>query len=176
MKPSNSISWFEFSIAPSKYAFPEVQALPYQTQFRADRGRRTYTFEEKAALDDIEDIGRLEEDWDADGALSIQAQTKENALLAASWVMTSTPVPGIAPNPNGTITMEWESTFGSGHLEIGRTKYSFYINRPGYKFFSAEGSTDKIPPYLGLLISNHLFPVSPGSTSTILQGNVQHTR
>jgi hypothetical protein len=179
MEVTRSIPLSAFSIAPSAYAFPGEYLSWYQAQLLANAAfttHQTYTFEEKAVFDDIEHTGELKADWDGDGALPIQEQTKNNALLAARSIVASAPVPGIAPNPNGTISMEWETNLGSGHLEIGRTKYSFYLEAPGCKLFTAQGSVDKMVPYLGLLVSRYLFPPAPGGTSITLQGNVQHTR
>jgi hypothetical protein len=71
--------------------------------------------------------------------------------------------------------MEWETQFGAGHLEIGRRKYSFYIDRPGQESFFATGSIDHIEPYLGLLIASSLFPTPAGAASTVIEGDLRST-
>jgi hypothetical protein len=139
---------------PSAYYEPFIALQSLQQGYNWSA---LHVFELEAAKQEIKNLGQLEPNWDGYGALKIQEQTQKNALVAAETIFTWVPIPDIAPNANGTISMEWESEFGIGHLEIGQTKYSFYMDRPigGSVFY--DGSADQIVPYLGTLIASGLF-------------------
>ena|SRR5216684_5762 len=127
----------------------------------------------EAARQEIEQIAALDANWDGYGALRIQEQTKRNALAAVELMLLWAPVPDIVPNPNGTISMEWETDSGIGHFEIGQSMYSFYIERQDGDPILSDGSAGDVVPQLGLVISSVLFPVTPGAAaSTIVEGNV----
>lgn len=114
-------------------------------------------------------------DWDGYGALALAPETKENALKAIERMLLEAPSPEFSPNPNGTISFEWATNNGSAHLEIGRTKFSFYV-RPGVGnpiFF--EGAADQVSRLHGSLLADVLFPLSvgaPPATRITYSGNV----
>jgi len=74
----------------------------------------------------VRDLATLGADWDGYGALAIDPLTISNATTAIRALLPLVPKPDVTPNPNGTISFEWESGIGLSHLEIGKTKYSFY--------------------------------------------------
>jgi len=119
-------------------------------------------FEVEAAKSEIDLLGTLQLNWDGYGGLAIQEDTKNNALFAAEQILVWTPMPDIAPNSNGTISMEWETEQGVGHLEIGRSRYSFYIQRTHGSPIFADGPTGQLAPLLGIIVSSVLYPDAPG--------------
>lgn len=157
------------------YIIPDVQNLPQQVQLPATAIPNPFTgssarselreFEIGRAKEEIRDLARLKENWDGYGALPILQQTETNALTAAEVVFKFAPIPEIYSNPNGTISMEWETEHGSGYLEIGRTRYSFYIDRAGSAPIFAAGQSDEVTSFLGILIASVLFPV-PGTVAS----------
>jgi hypothetical protein len=96
--------------------------------------------------------------WDGYGAIAIGNETKSNALEALNRLENLTCAPEVTPNPNGTLSFEWETSQGFGLLEIGRTRYSYYL-RPhcGSPILSA-GDADEINPAVGLLVDALLYP------------------
>lgn len=81
-------------------------------------------------MDRIEEFGKLSENWDGHGASSISNQARDNAnhfietIEAAPF---NTPAPEVLPQPNGTISFEWETPFVEVYLEVGNTLCSGYI-------------------------------------------------
>ncbi len=150
------------------------EPLAVRAFLRASSGQTYHVFELDAAKINIKELAQLPRNWDGYGALPIQEGTACNALAAADQLFSWAPIPDIAPNPNGTISMEWESESGIAFFEVGRTRYSFFIDRTGASPIYADGAADAVPPYIGLLIQATLFPTPPGgAASTTVEGNVQ---
>lgn len=97
-------------------------------------------------------------DWDGYGALPIGDATKMNALGALNHIEALTVAPEITSNPNGTLSFEWETNQGFGQLEIGRTRYSFYVQPRSGSPFLDSGDANDINPAVGLLVDGLLFP------------------
>jgi len=153
-------------------AISAVQILPQYSQ-----SIRLGTFELEEAKRQITELTTLIDNWDGYGAIRIQEHTKNNALAATGQILQFSPFPTeIAPNSNGTISLDWETEFGAAHLEIGLTRYSFYMDRKGGASIFCDGSAEEIVPQLGILISSGLFPPSPGTAAlTTVTENVQST-
>lgn len=112
----------------------------------------------------------MAEGWDGYDGLLIGTLVERNALRALDVLLPNTPAPELTPNSNGTLSLEWESSEGVAHLEIGRTRYSFYINpRTGSPFF-ADGQANVLDPEIGLWISQMLYPLG-NNTSTFYRGS-----
>src|ERR1017187_2081419 len=108
------------------------------------RGPRLDVFDLEEAKRDITELGALGENWDGYGAIPIQGRTRRNAIAATDQILLWAPFPSdIAPNPNGTISLEWGTEFGTAQLEIGLTRCSFYMDRRGGASFFWDGSTDQ---------------------------------
>lgn len=107
----------------------------------------------------IDDIALMQDNWDGYGAIQIEQATKKNAKNALKKLHTVSPIPDITPNPNGTISLAWESAEGFGHLEIGRTKFSFYIKPRSGLPILADGDAEDIDEDIGTWVSNMLFPL-----------------
>lgn len=131
----------------------EVVALRFESDLAAERG---------TARETIEACARMPENWDGYGALRIRAETAQNALDVLEVLPDEVPTPDVTPNPNGTLSFEWESASGVGHLEIGRTRFSFYIqarhlDHPVLK----DWRRGEPVPNVGQLLINHLYPMVP---------------
>lgn len=96
--------------------------------------------------------------WDGYGALPIGDETKKNALGALNHLETSTRSPEITSNPNGTLSFEWETNRGFGQLEIGRTRYSFYVQPHNGSPFLDSGDASEVNSAVGLLVDALLYP------------------
>jgi hypothetical protein len=96
--------------------------------------------------------------WDGYGALAIGDETKKNALGALKHLETLTCAPEITSNPNGTLSFEWESNRGFGQLEIGRTRYSFYVQPHNGPSLLGSGDASEVNSTVGLLVDALLYP------------------
>ena len=72
----------------------------------------------------LADLARLEPGWDGHGAdpITPSCLTKVSTVLAA--LPAGTPCPEVVPNPNGTLTLDWQAGGYSLSLECGATRYS----------------------------------------------------
>ncbi|MGC1614284.1 MAG: hypothetical protein WA736_06345 [Candidatus Acidiferrum sp.] len=114
-----------------------------------------------AARDAVEHLAFAEDNWDGYGAIPINFQTKTNAKVALIQLESSVPAPQVTPNPNGTFSFEWETEEGAAHLEIGRTKYSFYLKPINGAPYFARGHVNQLDAKLGFIVDDGLFPKNP---------------
>lgn len=96
--------------------------------------------------------------WDGYGALPVGDMAKKNALTALEHLESLTCAPEITSNPNGTLSFEWETHRGFGQLEIGRTRYSFYVQPQNGSPFLTTGETSELNPAVGILVDALLYP------------------
>ncbi|MCL4524687.1 MAG: hypothetical protein M1453_00525 [Acidobacteria bacterium] len=96
--------------------------------------------------------------WDGYGALPIGDETRKNALGALGALENLTCAPEITQNPNGTVSFEWETNRGYGQLEIGRTRYSFYVGPHKGSLFLDNGDAGDVNHAVGLLVDALLYP------------------
>jgi hypothetical protein len=146
MKPWETYSSVRFS-AMDGYSRP-AYVLPYSHRFS----------EYRTASQAVDQLAFTEADWDGFGGIPINAATQANAKVALRQLEAGVSAPQVTPNSSGTFSFEWETNYGSAHLEIGRTKYSFYV-RPivGNPHFS-RGHVNQLDPTLGFIVDEALFP------------------
>lgn len=77
----------------------------------------------RGILDQYKD---LEWNWDGHSALPVSDETWLNAERFLTRLNPEMPLPTIYPNPNGTLSFRWRDDKKSAHLEMGKTRYSFY--------------------------------------------------
>jgi hypothetical protein len=131
---------FEQPAVPAAWYMP---AANYQVQ----------TFAEfEAARESIEQLAFPEANWDGYGALPISLEAKSNALTALYALEKTAPAPAVIPNANGTLSFEWETELGVSHLEIGRTRYSFYVRPNIGRTILVDGSASQINRLLGSFV------------------------
>jgi hypothetical protein len=118
-----------------------------------------------AARDAVEQMAFAEDNWDGYGAISIDFQTKVNAKVALMQLEAGVPAPQVTPNSNGTFSFEWETGQGAAHLEIGRTRYSFYVKPVIGVPYLSRGHVNQINATIGMRVGEVLFP-KPSSTLT----------
>jgi hypothetical protein len=116
----------------------------------------------------IEELSRLQENWDGYGGVPINEYTKYHSMAALRGILESAPHPEITPNPNGTLSFEWATKRGVAHLEIGQTKMSFYI-KPLFvePIFIDANTSDMLLTSIriGVLVSAYLFPLQHRTAS-----------
>lgn len=150
---STSVSLFQFG-AEAQLTVPPYLGFARQVQLRPS------FYQEFAAHQLLHHLKDLGEDWDGYGAAPIHADTILNAHRALSEFLLSVPVPEIVPNSNGTVSFEWETSLGSANIEIGLTRFSFYLKPSHGPIIPVDGSSNEIPPVLGSVISALLFPAT----------------
>lgn len=114
----------------------------------------------------ISEFSNLPLNWDGYGAIPVNKAAIENSKAATALMFSVLPEADIFPNPNGTITFEWENEKGTANLEIGDSRFSFYIESANTTPFTLAGdATD-----LSWLISHNIFSAlfaEPAKAQTI---------
>jgi hypothetical protein len=135
--PSGGIFSFEVPVVP---ALPTA-AIIWQA----------YRSETKEEIDQLESLEANWDGYDAD-AISEQACGAARSFLAS--LPSSFETPDLSPNPTGTISMEWTTTGGKAQLELGKTKFSFYVRPTGGGTMYHKGElshTDQVYAFLSVL-------------------------
>lgn len=164
----NSAVMSSFTLSPlgePKYSFSTGSFMAGSTSYRTTT--QMNSFELQCARDTIDEYGEFEDDWDGYGAKPIDPVTLSNAQAAAVALLSSRalPAPDLTPNSNGTISFEWESSAGFAHLEIGKSRYAFFIKLESGDRFVRDGEATSVEAFLSELIQSALFPkVQPTPT------------
>jgi len=146
--------------------FPDMQAAAL-IYWHQQSWPKALMYEYPAALEAIEEAAYSVANWDGFGALPISSETKKNAIGAVNSLMAVAPTPEINPNPNGTLSFQWETVEGTAHMEIGQTKYSFYVSPRVGNAILFEGDVGSIHRIHGGLVASILFPpTSSAATMT----------
>ncbi len=100
-------------------------------------------WQQESSVNELQDFESLPENWDGYGASAFASETIKSARQFIN-VLYSIPQPFIMPHPAGTITLEWDSSFGEACLEIGRTRYSFYLKPRAGKAILRDGISSEL--------------------------------
>jgi hypothetical protein len=120
----------------------------------------TVNFEE--VFKEIEELNLLEVNWDGEDALKPLPETIKNSLNAAKLLEFSVIMaPDITPENYGTVSFEWDNSYGLIHLEIGKTKYAMFASDKSKttKTLFFDGDTENMEadmPQIVLAINNKL--------------------
>ncbi|MCB1849269.1 MAG: hypothetical protein KDI83_00490 [Gammaproteobacteria bacterium] len=83
------------------------------------------------AFDQLRSIANLQENWDRYGAERVCDECIKNAKSIISSLPSFVPSPDIFPNPNGTVTLEWDEDVGSFSIELGKEEFSSFVDFEG---------------------------------------------
>lgn len=127
----------------------------------------------------IEELAKLNENWDGYGAAAISQQTRDNALRFVNLIEAApcgVPAPEICPKPNGTISFEWETPHVEAYLEIGNTRYSGFITADQQPPALFEGHADSMDQQIVALVQRavSLAPTHPASITEIYTPTQKH--
>lgn len=94
-------------------------------------------------IENILSFKSLENSWDGYGALPLGVKCAKNAITLLDFFEMSilTKVSDIHPNPNGTITFEWENKDSEiVSLEIGKDTFTYFVdfNSLDTKFYNKQ--------------------------------------
>jgi hypothetical protein len=162
-QPNTSVSPGEFAQARAhvESRWSDKAPFPWPLHIR-ERAPIADTFSAESRLKELAALGG---NWDGYGAAALSPTTVGNAKLLVQSILDTVPLPEISPNPNGTISLEWEAERGYAALEIGQTRYSFFLNpsdgtAPSY----LAGPVSEVDgASLGQFIAARLFTVYMGS-------------
>jgi hypothetical protein len=118
----------------------------------------------EAAREYVEQGGFAYADWDGLGAIPITEDVRRNTVAALFALEQSAPSPAVIANANGTFSLEWETQKGVSQLEIGRTRYAFYLRPSLGPVYLADGAANEVPIARAVLsgfVEALLYPAAP---------------
>lgn len=113
--------------------FPSIDSLrPYPFSSTNDTSVvRHELLDRKDDFVQLREIESLEENWDQYGANRICNQCIKKARRMIESLPPFVHSPDIFPNPNGTVTLEWDEDSGFFSIEIGKEKFSSFLDITG---------------------------------------------
>jgi hypothetical protein len=150
---------YSTSITPLRFAAAQpASSVPAPAPRLQSAQPRPSFYQEFTAHQLLRQINALPENWDGYGGASVHSDTALNAHRALSALLLTVPVPEIIPNSNGTVSFEWQSPLGHANLEIGLTRFSFFVALSPGPTIPLDGAASSVPDVLGSVISALLFP------------------
>lgn len=81
------------------------------------------------ARNQVLSIAKYQNDWDGYGAIRPLSECLSHALdIIGNAHISLNNLSDIYPNPNGTITIEWEQNSNEIGLELGNQEFSYYVH------------------------------------------------
>lgn len=110
---------------------------------------KTYTAKSTAisaakelVTNDIDNLKKLEANWDGYGAVPILSASINNAKkIVLNNSITADNLEDVQPNPNGTVTITWSKGNNLVCLEVGKENMSFFADINGKTSYS---KTEKV--------------------------------
>lgn len=116
-------------------------------------------YESSPAMAELESYRALsEDDWDGYGAAAISEQTLDNSMIWLRFLMGSISAPDLCPNPHGTISLQWSTSEGMAYLEIGESRYSFFLTLKSEQSVTLDGLASSFDQRIPFLIAQALYP------------------
>nr|HMU04532.1 hypothetical protein [Saprospiraceae bacterium] len=115
------------------------------SSYSSKLSKRSY-FDKFQIIESILSFKSLENSWDGYNAVPTGIKCATNALkiVDALDLGSLEKISDIYPNPNGTITIEWENNYNEiVSLEIGKETFTYYVEFTsfGTKFFNKQAIT-----------------------------------
>ncbi len=113
----------------------------------------------------------LQPNWDGYGASRISDRAVQNTVNILTLTSGRLPEPDVTPNPNGTLTLEWQYAQSYAMLEVGKTRFSLVIDQPNSDPILVGGLVGQINAntgYVGESISSLLEPTPVSIGNTVL--------
>ena len=125
----------------------------------------------------VDGLAGLGAGWDGYSSMPISEPTRANAKRLLELMIGTVSVPDITPNPNGTISLEWENSFGLAHLEVGKTRFSCYMQPHGAAPSYAEGLADWCDRSVAEMLASVLEPEQARAAPlTVISSAAPHGR
>lgn len=81
------------------------------------------------AMDEVRTFANFQDDWDGYGAIRPLSECLNHALdIIRNEKISLDYLTDIYPNPNGTLTLEWEQDDNEIGLEVGSREFSYYAH------------------------------------------------
>jgi len=123
--PAPQICEYE-TVAESFYPKAAISAVVAQWGRSKAASSLAGSEDRAAVVSRLSELSRLGSNWDSYGAQAIDKTCVENAQALMAALPEDVPSPEISPNPNGTLTLDWEGEDRLLSLEVGRTRYSCF--------------------------------------------------
>lgn len=124
------------------------------------------------AFERLKEISRLAENWDGYGGSSVPSAIVGTAALLLNALRT--PPQNVYPDPVGTVVLEWESFAGRAYIELGLTRYNFYVSASGAQPRAKVGSIDEAAQLAGFVADAISDALEAPTASMISQHSIDY--
>lgn len=151
--------------------FPSAQAVTISYYQEAGSAMEREAL--KQHLQELKDLGP---NWDGYGANIMSEESLTNAFVIASAAVgnnASVATPTVSPNPNGTVSLEWEDANNEAYLEVGRTRTAGYLKSKGAQPVYVQGTAAQMAcvlPAMLLMLGQQRLSIAP-TLSTVVYHN-----
>lgn len=135
--------------AISNFSRPEPQvsisAVPPPAQhwwaraFESLQPGSSLLFEQEKPHRELDELANLPDNWNGEGAVRISPRIVARTRSILTSIIVDHPRPELTPNPNGTISLEWDCANRFLHLEIGERDFSILLGQEGNPPQGAQG-------------------------------------
>ena len=113
----------------------DITTIANITYFKVEKSIKKLIKEERRdvlreqAQDEVRAFANFQDDWDGYGAVRPVAECLNHALeIIRNKEISLDYLSDVYPNPNGTITLEWEKDDNEIGLELGIREFSYFVN------------------------------------------------
>jgi hypothetical protein len=124
------------------------------------------SFQSDQLQEEISAIARLRQNWDGYGAIPVSNNARQNTMAfvnSTAFANMNFGSPQVAPNPNGTMSVEWENAEGEAYVEFGDALASAFIKRTDGRPVYMHGNAAEIIALMPVLIQTYLTEADPNS-------------
>jgi hypothetical protein len=115
------------------------------------------------AIQQVKELQGLPQGWDGEDGIQISAEAAGRTTRALFALACQVPVPEVIPNSNGTLTLEWSTRSGRANIEIGKTRFSGYVEAIGGPTGYFNGTNQDVGAFVGSVLHALLYQASDQS-------------
>ena len=105
-------------------------------------------------IQEIETFTKVENQWDGQGALPLLIEVYNNSKLIILKLKINPS--DFYPNPNGTLSIDYERNKNGVYLEIGKTEFSFYTKGEKVEFKNIIAITEENLNELEIFVNDYV--------------------
>ncbi|MGB5833331.1 MAG: hypothetical protein WBG92_15245 [Thiohalocapsa sp.] len=163
----STIDYVSWEVLPREICEYQLVTPDYETQNRKWPSPRPTSsvvssqrdLSRNASFVQLYEISKLLPNWDGYGADPVDSASVDRAATILLALPSRIPSPEITPNPNGTISLDWECAEQAVSLEVGVARYSaFWESEHGLRTDQGD-LTDGLPQFVAWALA-YLFPES----------------
>lgn len=142
LAPSDTTAISTFSLSEPQVSIsapPPPAQYWFNRAFESLRSASSLLFEQEKLQRELDELANLPDNWNGEGAVRISPRVVARTRSLLASIIVDHPSPELTPNPNGTISLEWDCANRFLHLEIGERDFSILLGQEGHPPQGAQG-------------------------------------